>query len=256
MSRAKTAFGIAVLFVLALGAFGVGIASAQGTTGYTCVTDGNGTLKGDHCLTTGSGSPAKHVEIKQDETTTTLATNSNTASETTAAQSATIKAALAGVTTEITCKEVSGEGSFENKSSGGEMYLHSEGKLHFAGCSVKLPAEKGCKVKGETLLTETITTTSLGQGDSVKVVPKNESGKFAEVTIEGCSIAALNNTCPITGSFKAVGPGATLTTTHTQVTTENTLKFGGQKAGLEVSMTVNAHSNAGEETHPISVTTT
>ncbi|HET7444809.1 MAG TPA: hypothetical protein VFJ57_09145 [Solirubrobacterales bacterium] len=259
MSGPKTASGAAItaiVIALALSAFAVSNAAATGTTGYTCVKDAEGTLFGEHCLSSGSGEKYKHVEIKPGEQTTIAAGNEKTASGTTASQSVTIGATVSGVSLQITCSKAEGGGTFENKqNAGGEMYLHSEGSVDFTGCVVKTPAEKGCKVSGETIKTFQMTTTSEGQGHGVMVKPV-EGTTITNIKIEGCSIAALNNTFPLTGSVKAQGNGATLTTTEAQVTTDNTLKFGGNKAGLECAMTVRAHSNAGEETHPVSVTTT
>ncbi|HET7445200.1 MAG TPA: hypothetical protein VFJ57_11125 [Solirubrobacterales bacterium] len=255
MSRGKTAFGIAVLLAMVVSAFAVASASAKGTTAYTCVKDPEGDLLGAHCLTSGGGSEKyKHVAIKQDETTTTTATNANTAEETKAARKAILKGTLSGVTTQIECSEIHGEGSLENKVSGEEMYLTSGGRLHFTGCVVGIPAGKGCKISGETITTNEMESTSLGLEHSVKVGGMG-GGAIAEIKIEGCTVSALNNTFPLTGSLIAIGPGATLTATHSEVTAQGTLKFGGLKAGADIAVTVKAHGKEGEETKPISVTT-
>ena len=263
MSKRKTAVGIAVLFALALSAFSVASASAANLTAVTCVTDPNGTFIGDHCLKSGSGNKAKHVEFNQDETTTGIATNANTASETTAARSSILTGTLTGVPTEITCTEVaSEEGMFENrKNAKGEMYAHAEGKLHYKGCVVNKPAGKGCKVAGETVLTNQLTgTTDIAQEaepalHTAEIKPK-EGNIFTEIKIEKCTTEALNNTYPVTGTVKARLSGATVQGTGAEVTAQNTLKFGGQKAGLDGAITLHAHSNAGEETHPLTITTT
>ncbi|HET7443685.1 MAG TPA: hypothetical protein VFJ57_03415, partial [Solirubrobacterales bacterium] len=262
MNKRKAAIGIAVLFALGLSAFAAASASATGLTAYTCVTDPSGPLLGDHCLTAaqgGSGGASKHVEIAQNETTTGTWTNAKTASGTTAAQSAIVHGSLAGVATEITCSEVHSEGTFENrKNASGEHYFHYEGQVHFTGCVVKKPAEKGCKISGETITTVPMTFTSEGvaQPDHRTSTRPKEGTKITEIKIEGCSIAALNNTFPLSGSVSSKLSGATARVIGVDSTGENTLKFGGVKAGLDMVLTPTAHSKAGEETKPLSFTTT
>lgn len=267
MSRAKSVLGIAVLFALALSAVGVSSASAKGITAYTCVKDANGDRFGAHCLTSGT-EKYKHVEIpptteKETNQTTITATNANTKEETKASSSATLKGALSGVETEVTCAEVHGEGVLENKTNASkEMYIHAEGKLHYTKCEVKAPAGKGCKVNEETITTEQITGTSEGQQThepatgihTFKIKPA-EGTTFAKIKIENCSIGALNNTFPVTGSLNAKTSGATLTATHTDITAQNELKFGGVKAGLEGALTFKGHKTGDEVTNPLTITT-
>ncbi|HET7444811.1 MAG TPA: hypothetical protein VFJ57_09155 [Solirubrobacterales bacterium] len=217
------------------------------------MTDTNsGSLVGRHCLKTGFGLKAKHVEIKEGEETTGTVTNFNTTAETIAGQSAILTGALAGVATEISCWEVHGQGTFENKTELTEMLAHLDGFLHLTNCVVKKPSEKGCKIPEETITTQQLTarTTSAASGE---VKPK-EGTKIADIKIEGCSIPGLNNTFPVTGALKVQISGATWTSTESQVTTDNTLKFGGVKAGLESALTPEAHSGPGEGTNPLSVT--
>lgn len=266
MNSHKTAIGIAVLIALALSAFAATSASASGATTFTCVKDPEGTLFGPHCLkaSTGDNTKYKHVAIAPETTTTSTLTNANTASNTTAAQSWTLKATLAGVSVEITCSELHGEGTVENRTTvkeTGEMFGHGEFRVHFTGCVVKAPAGKGCKVANEgTITTNQLTSRTVASGESGKVEP-NEGTTFTELKIEGCTIAALNNTFPVTGSFLAKTNGATITVTHAEVTTQGTLKFGGQKAGIEGALTTKAHKfpkegEEPEETKPLSYTAT
>lgn len=107
-----------------------------------------------------------------------------------------------------------------------------------------------------TITTEQLTATTEGQEDSTKFQPQSGT-KFADIKIEACSVEPLNNTFPVTGSAKSAGSaGATLTITHAEMTAQNTLKFGGQKAGIDGTLTFRAHLKAGEETNPLAVTTT
>ncbi|HET7445572.1 MAG TPA: hypothetical protein VFJ57_13040 [Solirubrobacterales bacterium] len=252
MIKARAFVGVAVLCTLALSAFTAAGASAKGTTGFTCVKDSGGDVVGAHCLSSGGGEKYKHVEIEPGKQTTIAATNENTAEGTTAAKVTSIKSTVAGVATEIQCTSASGTGTFENKTTGEEMYLHSLGQLNFTGCTITLPSGKGCKLKSEAVTTNQLTSTSAGQGDAVTISPA-EGSVFAEFTIEGCSNPSMNISCAITGNVKAFGPGATLTTTDAETT--STLKLVGQKAGLESSLTIKAHAKEGETTNPISVTT-
>ena len=78
---------------------------------------------------------------------------------------------------------------------------------------------------------------------------------FALITIESCSISGLNNTFPVTGSIKCFNGGATIACTEAEVTTQGTLKFAGQKAGIEVATTYKARANSSQEYSPVAATT-
>jgi len=258
MSKYKTAVGVAVLCALALSAFAAASASAKGLTAYTCVL-GKGVLNGPHCLGTEGG---EYGHVKIEEETTGIATNAKTAEnaahETTkAAQKSILKGTLSGVASEIECTGVEGSGTFNNKTTaGGEMFAHAEGTLTYTGCKMLKPA--GCAVAA-TLTTNKLTGTTEGiqtaePPHTAKIQPAGET-PFIEIKTTGCTNEGLNQTYPVTGSLKAKITGATLTSTHADITTQNTLKFGGQKAGLDGALTLEAHSKAGEETHPLTVTT-
>ncbi|HET7444801.1 MAG TPA: hypothetical protein VFJ57_09105 [Solirubrobacterales bacterium] len=253
MTGRRATFGLAVLIALALSAVAATSASATGTTAFTCVKDAGGSLKGPHCLTSGSGESYKHVGFNTK--TTATATNANTASETTAASSVILKGTTAGIITEITCSEAHAEGFLENKENGSaEMFVHATGKLRLTGCVVNKPEKIGCKVKGGEITTTELTVTTEGQGDELLVKPA-EGGGVTSITVEGCSNPSCNGTFPLTGTIKATANGATFLVTEAGTTTQNTLKFAGQKAGIEASLTIKAHEKEGEETKPISVTT-
>lgn len=250
MSKSRSMLGIAVLFALALGAFSAASASAKGATAFTCVENLSGALFGPHCLKTSTGNTIKYTHVAFSETTLAGATNANTASGTVGVQSSILRSTLAGVNTEVRCTLVAGEGLLKNVELGEEMFAHVEGTLTYSGCTVKAPAEKGCKVQGGGITTKPLTGRTVGEGATVQFVPINFENKFTTITIEGCSIAALNNPFPVTGSLEVKTNGATLTSTHAEVTAQNRLKFGGQKAGLDGALTLNVGSTA------ISVTAT
>jgi len=251
MSKSRSVLGIAVLFALALSAFSAANASALGTTAFTCVSGGT-EFEGAHCLSGGGGAKEfKHVALTENPTSIT-ATNANTAVGTTASRPSILSGTLAGVKTKLECTTTHGTGTLENKVEG-EMVAHAEGILTYSGCSVLEPAGKGCVVKGGTVETAQLTGITKGPAMNAEIKPKVPS-TFATITIEGCSVSALNNPFPVTGSLVAEITGATVTSTSEATTTQNTLKFGGNKAGLDGALTLKGPGASGSG-NPIVVTT-
>ncbi|HET7444456.1 MAG TPA: hypothetical protein VFJ57_07340 [Solirubrobacterales bacterium] len=239
----KSVIGIAVLCALAPSAFAAASASAE-QRAVTCAPEGSG-FSDAHCTTAGSPGTFSHVNIPNGEATAITGGNEKTASNTTAASVAKLKGALSGVETEVQCTTVGGSGELTNTATS----VSGSGTIEYTGCTVTKPAGKGCVVKGGAVTTEKLAATTVGQAaNNVKFTPAGETN-FAVIPIEGCSIAALNNNFPVTGSLVATATGATLSTTHAGVTTQNTLKFGGVKAGLEGAITI---SKAGG--NPITLT--
>jgi len=255
LGRHQTAASIAALCALALSAFAAASASAKGLTAVTCVK-GKGVLNGPHCLGT-SGGEYGHVALGEGIETTGITTNANTAAETTAARKSILKGTLSGVASEIECTGVTGSGTSSNKkNAGGKMYAHAEGTLTYTGCKMLKPA--GCTVAIELSTNKlTLTTSGIQTAEpphTALVKPAGET-PFFELTLHNCTNEALNQTYPITGSLKMKISGATLTALHEDITKQNTLKFGGQKAGIDSALTMKAHSFAGEETQPVTFTT-
>lgn len=83
--------------------------------------------------------------------------------------------------------------------------------------------------------------------------PKTGS-EFVKIKIKNCSVGALNNEFSVTGNLKATPNGATFTTTHVGVTARNPLKIGGNKAGLQGSLTLGMSTPVADG-EAISVTT-
>lgn len=238
MSRRRSALGTAVLFALALSAFTAASASAVGTTAFTCAkTETGATFKDGHCKEAGSGAGYKHVEITPEAPTEISLINTRTAEGTTAAQPAKLEGTILGAPVAIECSMLSGMGTLTNKTTaGGEMFIHGEAAVEFSGCVVTKPAALGCVVKEEKITTKTLTGTTEGQGNAVKVTPKEGTTMFS-VALEKCSVSGYNNTYPMTGTMKIPLSGATLSCTHAEITAQNTMKFGGQKAGFSGSVT-------------------
>lgn len=240
----RSIIGIAVLCALALSAFTAGNAAAAQRS-FTCAPTGTG-FSDAHCVTSTPGSGSfSHVSIENGVETAVTGTNEKTASSTTAAAVAKLKGALSGVETEISCTSVHIIGVEINTAAATHYFII----FIFTNCSVTKPAGKGCKVAGGEITTKELSATTEGQAaNSIKVTPKSGT-EFASIKIEGCSTEALNNTFPVTGSLTATASGATASTTHAGVTTQNTLKFGGTKAGLEGAATISM-----KEGNPIALT--
>jgi len=252
----------AALCVLTLSAFAASSASAKGLTAFTCVK-GAGVLNGAHCLGTSAGEYG-HVEIKGGEETTGTATNANTAEETIASRKSILKGSIAGVVAEIHCTEVTGTFTMENKTTvplTGEMYAHGVGSLRYSGCLMTKP--KNCQ-SPVVIPTKELTGTTEGiqtaEPPHTLLVKSAIAGPLAEIEVIGCANEELNGIYPVTGSLKAKISGATVTAAHADITTQNALKFGGQKAGLDGAVTLRAHKvpkegETVEETKPLTVTT-
>jgi hypothetical protein len=275
MTGRRAILGICMLCALIISAVAAQSALAvSGTTAFTCVKDAAGTLKGEHCLTGGTGENYKHVEIAQDKTTEIQITNAKTANETKEATNKIFKVTIAGVPLELRATGVSGSGSVTNKKDAatGEHYVTGTVEFKYTGVTVAKPEGKGCEVftdrgpgephgtVGEVDVHADFTTQ--GQGDSVKFTPAASTGAgapFATFNITcGGLVPALEGTWEITGSVtcKPTAPtGATGHCVHNEITTANTLKSKGSKAGLEGTITVSGRANSGEAYKPLSSTT-
>jgi hypothetical protein len=220
----------------------------SGYTTFTCkkVASG-GAFSKAHCRKADASAGGAYGHVGFSEQTSITSTNANTAAETTASSSAFLKATISGLSTRIGCTTISGTGTLENGVSGEEMFTNGTGTIKYSECIVYEPAEKGCVVKGGSITTKELSATTKGQGMNIKFTPK-EGTTFTEITLEGCSVTALNNTYPVTGSVtvpEIEASGSTLSTTEAAVTEANTLQLGGQKAGLETSMTLKGPSGDG-----------
>jgi hypothetical protein len=237
-SRNRTFVAIALLSIAAVSGTAAASASATGTTAYTCTAGSGAGFSDAHCVkAVGSGATFVHVPITQ--ATDVEITNAGTANGTTESTPATFKAQIMGVELSVACTTVGGKGKMENGTSGAEMIFSGTAVLVFSGCTVEqLP---DCTVSGGSVTTNSLTFTTAGQGMGAKVAPTTGT-VLANVTIDGCN---LNVTLPLTGSLVLTPNGATLNTTHNEITLQNTLKFAGQKAGLSLSLTSIGPSGAG-----------
>jgi hypothetical protein len=227
----KSAIALAVLCACAFSAFATQSAVAE-QKAFTCENVGAGAFADAHCVTANPGGEYGHAEIVN--SVFASATNARTASETTTAAVSKLKGTLSGVITEVQCTTVGGWGKITNAAAS----VTGTGVLEYSGCTVTLPAGKGCVVNGGRVNTKKLTATTVGQAANAVEVTPSEGAEFAGVKIESCSVGVLNNTFPVTGSLVATANGATLNTAHAGITTQNTLRLGGNTAGLEGAITI------------------
>lgn len=260
----RSVVGFCLLCALCFSAIAAsGAAASNGTTAFTCKEKkevGGVGFSREHCSAAdvaSEGAKYEHVAVAEETATEVVATNANTKNETTEPTTVKLLSVISGTPIEIQGTGWTGSGLMVNtKDPGtGEHYVQEEGTVTFTGVTVTKPAGKGCKVATESVKTNQLSVTSKGQGDALKFAPK-EGTTFATVTIEGCSIGALNGACALTGSLVGHPDGAVVSFKHSEITTQNTLSFGGQKAGLEGTVTIRGRDQAvGGTFTPLSITT-
>ncbi|HVV91268.1 MAG TPA: hypothetical protein VHB53_12295 [Solirubrobacterales bacterium] len=251
----RSIIGLSLLCALLLSAIGVANASAAGTTAFTCKpkspTGGVG-FSDEHCTNeVFEGATFEHASIGENVATKFAGTNNVTGSETSLAI---LKGTLAGVAVELSATGVKTEGTITNKTVSKVMQNVGEGiTVTYTGVKVTKPAGLGCTVPGETLTTKSLKSTTIeGTGATatgVKLEPTTGT-TFIEIPIEGC---AVKGTFPVTGSAVGTPAGATLKFTPESTTG---LKFGGNTASLENTLTIRMAPNGSEPTNPIVYTTT
>lgn len=258
MIERKALGGLALLCALALCAVAAPNASAGfGLTAYTCVANGGANDFSDpHCanhVTPGTGSYG-HVLIETWFPTRVEGSNATTKGE--GAEPAVINSVIAGVATEIKCASVTGTGEGENQEVSAAVHFWYMFTLKlFSSCTVEKPAGKGCTVKGGQFETNELKGETFGEAppEAMGLKIKPASGTvLAPITIEGCSVGALNKTLNLEGSMKAELVGATVNTTRTATESEGTLTLAGQKAGLTSKTTYRMYGGG----NPIAFTTT
>jgi hypothetical protein len=248
-------------------------AAAEGTTAFTCINTGTGTLWGEHCLGSNPGHGETqgwaHVAINAGENTHAKLTNANTGVGTVGAVPAELTVTVGGVMVTLKATGVSGTGHLENSLAGEVHSTHGTGTITFSNVEVVEPAH--CIVEGVTapggagmVTTNPLTATTAGQGMNLKFAP--ETGEvFTVLTIASsggtCAAAQPNVNIVGTVSGQPDMPGATTTFTLATTEAEGTLHFGGKKgpvAGLAGKITITAGQGTeaeGKPTHPISATT-
>jgi hypothetical protein len=276
----RTIVGLCMLCALVFSALAAqgAAAATNGTTSFTCKAVGEGPIgtkgfKDEHCKeptenVAGQLSNVKfeHVAIAENITTEATTTNAKTGPETKTATTAQYAEIIGGVEVEVQSTEITGSGTLHNVlDASGEHTYTGEGTLTLSNITVTKPAGKGCvlraKQEGEIgmVTTEKMTATSKGQGDRIKLAPSGAT-PFATFWLE-CTVIkvpAIEGTWEVTGSLTCPTEGATLVCTHTDVTTQGTLKGRALKVmGIQGKLTLTAKDKeiVGDVYRPISVTT-
>jgi hypothetical protein len=159
---------------------------------------------------------------------------------------------IAGLAFEVTCEDLHNNGGVEENVEAGAIHRVSgnELTLEFSSCTVNKPVGRECKVH-EPITSAKLDTNAVDGEGITEVEFDPESGtSLGSLVIEHCTIAALNGTKPMTGSFKGFVPiGEQSVVEFTKTIKESaTFKIGGQTAGY-IGKT-SAEKQTTEETAP------
>jgi hypothetical protein len=259
MNRRRTMIGLCMLCALAFSAFAAQSAAAatKGTTAFTCKETGpGGGFTKAHCKSGDAGSGNfSHVTIPPNTKTEVIASNEATGGELVPSQ------LMMGFGDTVTGRaaKVSGSGWLENSlDAGGEHYLHGEIALTYSEvteteleCEVAEDGEKGEK---GVVRTTNLEFTTKGQGDHVKILPK-EGTTFASANVSKC---VFEGTLKWVGSVKCAIDGSTVLCNKDEITAEKTMRVGsatGPAAGIFGSITLKGRTNSADSYKPISPTT-
>jgi opacity protein-like surface antigen len=159
---------------------------------------------------------------------------------------------LAGVSVEVTCEGVTNtSGSDEQIEEGGVKKVKGkEMVLVYSKCGVVKPAGKGCKVKGGGFTSKSLKSLAAPSGETSSVKFEPESGtEIAPIALESCSLATLNSTFSLAGSFTGVVPKSERSLLEFTATSGSSLKLGGNSA----TYLGNTHSQVKETGETISI---
>jgi hypothetical protein len=234
MTSRKAILFFVVLMALPLAAYTAPNASGQRV--YTCHETGikNGDFEDAHCKESGPPGSSDYAHVLVTQKTESSTSNINTGAVRSTAK---LKSVQSGVTLELQATNVSGSGTIENHEEGATTWVTGSTVGVFEGVTVTAPAGKGCEVEGGKVTTNKLSMTSKGLTNELKYTPA-EGETFAEFTIKGCAIGALNHVYAVKGSLKATMTGATVVSSHEVVTIENSVFVNGQKAGITNTLTI------------------
>jgi hypothetical protein len=158
-----------------------------------------------------------------------------------------IEGVLAGIKTKISCPSSTTTGSVENPAGGGNGTASVS--YSFTGCTVPVPAGKSCYIEGGGFTTNTLPGV-LQKAEAfapMKLTSAGVNQTIVTVPIRGCTVGALNNNFPLTGSL-LVSPYLSFSgywsMTKTQTESSNLLFFGGNPASA--SGVLGAETSGGE----------
>jgi len=243
--KRKVIFGLCLLCMVAIDGVAAQGAMALGQTAYTC-QKGGGALdfSQEHCIssskvTAGTGTYG-HVPITEKTKFTAASTGTMK-----------LKSVQSGVTLELQATELTGSGELENKEEKNkkeelEMVARGTGVVTFKNVTVTSPAGKGCTVVGGQITTNSLTASTKELTNELRYMPTaGETSAFAEFTISGCSVTALNHVYVVKGSIKGQTNGATTNFSHANGTEQKTLTLGGQNAAIEGATTTKGPNGSG-----------
>lgn len=219
MKYAKTFLGIALL--LAASTLGLGAANASASTNFTClgVNPGDGTFSDNHCETSFMGGSFRTDEVPVGTSTTLEETNTG---------NSIFGGTLSGIKFEVSCEGFAGTSVETNvKTEKGVMQV--EGKeivFQYSTCTVLKPAGKGCVIS-EPIKTKTLVAISEESGGTKFKYSPASGTEIGSLTLSGCSVSALNNTFPMTGTITALVNGSKPATLEF-TSTSSALKIAGQ----------------------------
>jgi hypothetical protein len=273
MTGRSAVIGVWMLSALLISALAAqtAVAIPTGTTAFTCKSVASGAQFSDaHCKTgVGGGAGYAHTEIAENTTTEIGGNNQTTPGEKFVVMK--FAATIAGAPFEIQATGVGVSGKITNMvdSATNEHTANGAAVFNLGGVTVTKPVDPNCRVKTDKLPgkevgaegeidSRLLRTTTASQGDALKFEP-NEGTVLASFWVDGCGNALLNKTYDLTGSFKSTSiiSGATVNFNHGEVTTQNTLKLGGQKAGIDGTITLTGEDPeiVGDSSRPLSFTT-
>jgi hypothetical protein len=275
MTGRRAIVGLCILCAFALSAIAAQGASAKGLRTFTCVSTAPvKDFSTEHCVPGQTGTSFGHESFTED--TPATSTNAKTDATTTGRTNWVLKETIAATNLELeSTGAVESLGEARNEEVGGEwraIYETDENGTTINGVVVKAPAGKGCKVfednegtkgaegviKTKPLKTDATIVIEAGQEvHSAVVEPKAPGSPFATFFVEcepGKVPAELEGTWQLTGKITCPLKGATTVCEHNTITSANTLKGKGAKAGLS-GKTTKAGGKTPAVTHPLSVTT-
>jgi hypothetical protein len=269
----RAVVGLALLLALLCSAFVAQSASAvvaKNTTAFTCVKEGGGEdFKDAHCDEKVGPEAGEygHVPIPVNETTKAVVTNAKTKNSTTESTPGILKGTLAGVTMEIICNTITGEGTFTNEEPESKVHTgKGSGTTKFTACTVVKPAK--CAVKEPIEVSaEGVPVEGLGAGGNEmggELKPPGGGKTFVSITLENkglekCSLAGkpfnVEGTAIATSTPAPTEKYSGATAVLTNAMTKETLTIGGKPAEISATTTVRRAPVEGKEQNPIASTT-
>jgi hypothetical protein len=160
-----------------------------------------------------------------------------------------VEGTLSGVKTRVSCSGSTTTGSVENPAGGGDGTASVA--FAFTGCTVPVPVGKSCTIEGGGFTTNILTGVAQNAEPfaPIKLTGVGANQTITTVPIRGCTVSALNNNFPVTGSLLASPylsfsiPGL-WEVNKTQTESSKLLQFGGNYASA--FGTLGAETTGGE----------